>query len=417
MLSTVVVEHTPPECHGREGCVLVPGGQARRSVDARRDGQQVLVEQGVVEACHVRLERPLRDAAANAFDVCTGAEIVELRTLVREGAGSYKVVFERLPLDGVQQRGVDLLLAAQRPIIRDEIVERVVKRLAVGDLRLVANALVRLGLGTDERANPFKGQIGAEVDAVVESIRKIVRREQGAEDAVAGILIDLILRVTEWIVALRIRGWLEDDLPQTVVGNAERRILNHFGIEAVAAAKVLEAPDQERRAARAEAGGGLPLEVHAHGLAIVVLRDDDAGLLQQVAAERELAAVIAACHGELVTGLTPLADDDALPVRKGVVLERVVLLGVEHRLVARVASGGAGALVLARRAIGFALVFCILQRPEELELAIHVLRAGVRVVRGARVARNALARGDEHHAVGTARAVHGRGAGVLEDFD
>ena len=215
---------------------------------------------------------------------------------------------------------------ADRLLVGEQVVQRVVEGLGVVERRLVADALVRLRLRTNEQTSALEGHVGSEVGAVIEALREVEGCEHRPENAIAQRLVDLVGDVAQRVVALRVRRGLEDEVPRTVVGNAEGRVLHGLRVEPVASTQILHAADEQRRAAGAEACLGLRLEVHAHRLAIVVLAEEHAGLLQQVAAHGKLRAVVAARDRQLVADLVPFPGDQILPVGDVSALERGNLL-------------------------------------------------------------------------------------------
>src|SRR5262249_12946270 len=118
--------------------------------------------------------------------------------------------------------------------------------------------------------------------------------EQRPEGSRAKVVRLPVGHVGERIVPLRIRRGFEDDAPERVVWYAQRRVGECLTVQPIAAAELLQAADEQRRSARADAIRRVALAGDAHRVAIEALGQRDARLLEDIAAYRKAAAVVTA---------------------------------------------------------------------------------------------------------------------------
>ena len=236
----------PRQRHRWEHGVLVPAGEPRRAVDARRQREEILVLEPVVQPGHVRLQRPRRQVTAHAVDVGGGPDVVELLSLVGEPGRVQAVVLGPLLLDAVQQRDVDAVVAAHGVAKRQDVVQRVCRGAVVPQPRVRAAALIDLGLGSLEYATPVRAHVAAEVHSPGECVRQAVVGEQGAGHQRVRPVVDPVLDVREGVHALPVGGRLEQEVPRAVIRHGERVVEERLAVDAVASAQVLVGPDQRR---------------------------------------------------------------------------------------------------------------------------------------------------------------------------
>ena len=293
----------------------------------------------------------------------------------------------------------------------------VARGVLVDDLAVVAGAhagtAVDGGAGRDgaggEIGVPPEVRVGADGALEAQRVVDLELTEHAADQAPLVPLVGDLGDVGEGVLQL-----LAQDGPQVPIAvgvlRGKRRIEVHGGEDAARAGADgavlgpvdgLLHPRHAHIRAHAEAVAHLAVQVEAQTIALESGVDDDAVLVEVVPREE-------------IAGLGVSAGER----------DRMVLLGrgsqqqvrVVVRLRARDLLRG-----IARRAaavdVGFVDQRHVLRRSEHGNPLADVLRAVARLQCHAIVAALAALGGDQHHPIGAARAVHGRGRGVLQDLD
>ena len=161
--------NVPANGHRRKKAVLGVGPEPRRTVVAGRQREQVLIVVGVVEAAHVRVERPPGEVGADAVDERSLAEVVKLLGFGWDAGHAHRAGLQVILLDGLQGGEVDVVQPEGFAVVQD-VFERVVELVFVpGETRRVA-APAGVGLAAGEPAHAAVGKVRPEVDAVLQPV-------------------------------------------------------------------------------------------------------------------------------------------------------------------------------------------------------------------------------------------------------
>ncbi len=195
VLDEAFLGEAPGERGRGKHLALVPRRQARRTVFAAGEREEVAVLERVVQPGHVGFQGPPRQVAGRRVHSRRRPQVEVPVLLVWQREHWCDLVFSPLRLDAVHERGVDAVRKAQAALERHDVIERVRQRALLLEGRVGGAPLQRLRLGTPELPAAIERQVRPEVHPPVERGGQVVVGEQGAERARAAAVILLVLDV------------------------------------------------------------------------------------------------------------------------------------------------------------------------------------------------------------------------------
>ena len=424
-----------PRRRGRgEPAVLVVGAEVRGAVGAQREAQQVLVAEGVVHAEVVGVHRLLAHARRGLVIDRAGAEVVVAEEVVEELLRTRRRVLRVVVVPAGAQHEVRLELVVEPRVgIGEVVLVRPAARLGVADVGIAAVGVglaVQAGLGVAQRpavghlivALGREGQLLGQVDV-----------GDDVEDRVVG-LGDALLLLEQ---AQRVFGQLAQRVvvlaaPRAVLvaHRNDGRHLEHVAHRTLSESALAVGGVGLVRAGRhdglhVEPVGDVALHVHRsrHALRVGVFDQTFEVLIGDARIDRRLVVARSERNG-VVVGDGRLRQR-LLPV--GVVFGRGDQVAV---LVALEVAGGVLGVVeevlvgglevghhLAAVSVGAALHLHVFVGVEQVELAVEEAEAHLAVVGHGSLSLLARLGGDDDHAVGALRTVHGGCGGVLQHVD